>query len=233
MDITKEMELSKSELGNVLKTHSDRDTKSLESVKRIASNNPALSDMSVNIELHQNIKLSPGELRNFHDYTRNADTATAFMGKYSLDSTMQYRERFANSQDPLAKHQVQIANDCAYRNMLTAHKAEQLAVDPDKRAVLNKQHAFEKNYVDYREAKVNPEITQKDVMALQGNLQASYKEFKAEKLGYEGIDSSIKNTSPNIKVDQPKVSPTVQAGNQLAKDDVQKRMLAIRTKSQS
>ena len=201
MDVSKEMELAKLELGNVLQTQATKDNKSLESVKRIANNNPALSDMSMNIELHQNIKLNPGEPRNFYDYTRNSDTATAFMGKYSLDSTMQYRERFANSNDPIAKHQVEIANDCAYRNMLMTHKAELQAVEPENTPLLNKQHTFEKNFVDYREAKVNPERSQKEVIGLQGKTQASYKEFKAEKLGYEGIDSSIKNTSPNIKVD--------------------------------
>lgn len=201
MDVSKEMELAKLELGNVLKIQSDKDTKSLNSVKRIASNNPALSDISMNIELQQNIKLNPGEPRNFYDYTRNSDTATAFMGKYSLDSTMQYRERFANSNDPIAKHQVEIANDCAYRNMIMTHKAELQAVEPENTALLKKQHTFEKIFVDYREAKVNPERSQKEVIGLQGKMQASYKEFKAEKLGYEGIDSSIKNTSPNIKVD--------------------------------
>lgn len=36
-----------------------------------------------------------GEPHNYHDYTRNLETATAFMEKYSLDSTLRYRERFA------------------------------------------------------------------------------------------------------------------------------------------
>ena len=204
MNATTEMQNAKEELSTFLAAQPKRSERHFStnvdySAKVLHRDSPRLSEKTMNEELKNNGAMKSDEPRNFYDYTRNSDTISSFMGKHSMQNTGFYRNEFKGMDDPLAKNQVEIANDCAFRAMHTAHQQEKLGAEPEQIKALEKKHDFELNYFQHREAQDNPRLGEAQKQILEDKMSASYKDYKANKLGYNGVDRVYKNDETHLR----------------------------------
>lgn len=203
MNATTEMKEAKEQLSHFLanqpKPERHFTTNVDYSAKVIHRDSPRLSEKTMNEELKNNGAMKADEVRNFYDFTRNSDTISSFMGKHAMQNTGFYRNEFKGMDDPLAKNQVEIANDCAFRAMHSAHQVEKLNAEPEQMKALEKKHDFELNYFQHREAQDNPRLGETQKQIIEEKMTASYKNFKADKLGYDGVDRVFKNNEPHLR----------------------------------
>lgn len=266
MNISSEMDRAKEELSTFLvnqpKVERYYTTNVDLSAKVIHGGSSKLTEETMKNELKNNGKMASEEPRNFYDYTKNSDTANSFMGQYAMHNTGFYRMNFEKSNDPLAQDQVRIANDCSYRAMHQAHTAEKLKAEPEQMKAIEKKHNFEIDYFTYREGVDNPNLQDNQKQILKENMNASYKDYKANKLGYDGVDRVFKNGEKSHRTTEhtplangmerrkdvtirtseerreaivnDKLPPKVQVvDNKQAVSSIQEKMLAMRNRAQT
>ena len=236
MELEKEMIAAGNELSEFLaqqpKAQSYFTTNVDYSAKTISRDSPRLSEKAMMEEMEANVHLRDTSARDFYKFTRNSDTAHSFMGQYSSMNTGFYRMQYERSEDPLAQGQVQIANDCAYRAMYQAHKDEIAKAEPEILKSLQMKHAFEKSYFDWNEKRDSLTGTLEEEQLAHKEMLKSFKAYKADALGYDGVDRVFKNGDTQMKVTEHKPE-VVQPEPSDAMKKIHERILAMRNKQQT
>ena len=236
MELEKEMISAGNDLSEFLanqpKTASYFTTNVDYGAKTISRDSPRLSEDAMTKELSDNVHLRDTSARDFYTFTRNSDTAYSFLGQYASMNTGFYRAQYQRSDDPLAQSQVQTANDCSYRAMHEAHKNELAKAEPEALKSLELQHAFEKNHFDYSEKRDSTTGTLEEEQVARQEMLKSFKAYKADSLGYDGVDRVFKNGDTKMKVTEHKPE-VVKPEPTEAMKKIHERMLAMRPKEQT